>query len=115
MQIISDRKEKIFRKDFNGKPIYKIGLSKKDVNGNYINGYMLCSFKKGTDIPDKSFINIKSGWIDFYLKDKETIPFIFINEFELLEENKKEISVYEVESFKAEEIDDNDDGMPLPF
>ncbi len=113
MKIISNRKEKIFRKDFNDKPVYKIGLSKKDINGNYINGYMLCNFKKGTDIPDKSFINIKSGWIDFYLKDKETVPFIFINDFELLDDNKKEIEVYEVESFKAEDLDTSSPDLPF--
>lgn len=109
MEIVSNRKEKIFRKDFNGKPVYKIGLSKKDINGNYINGYMLCSFKKGTDIPDKSFINIKNGWVDFYLKDKETIPFIFINDYEIV----KDVEVFKVESRKAEDYDDAE--FPLPF
>lgn len=110
MEIVSNRKEKIFRKDFNGKSVYKIGLSKKDINGKYINGYMLCNFKKGTDIPDKSFINIKCGWVDFYLKDKETIPFIFVNDFEIV----KDVEVLQVESKRAEDYDDND-GLPLPF
>ena len=30
MEIISDKEEMIFRKDFNNKPNYSIGLSKKD-------------------------------------------------------------------------------------
>jgi hypothetical protein len=112
MEIVSNRKEKIFRKDFNGKPIYKIGLSKKDTNGKYVNGYILCSFKKGTDIPDKSYIMIKQSWLDFYIKDKETIPYIFINDYELVEE-KKDTQVIEVQNITTEELDDND--FPLPF
>ena len=112
MEIVSNRKEKIFRKDFNGKPIYKIGLSKKNQDGSYTNGYMLCSFKKGTDIPDKSYINIKQAWVDFYLKEKETIPYIHINNFELVEE-KKETQVIEVQSITTDELDDSQ--FPLPF
>ena len=73
---------------------------------------MLCSFKKGTDIPDKSYINIKQAWVDFYLKDKETIPYIHINDFELVEE-KKETQVIEVQSITTDELDDTQ--FPLPF
>lgn len=112
MQVISNRKEKIFRKDLsNGNTIYTIGLSKKDRNGKYINGYMLCNFKKDANIPDKSFIYIKSAWLDFYLKDSQTIPFIFINEYELIDETQKETQVLEVESITAEQLDDPE----LPF
>lgn len=110
MEIVSNRKEKIFRKDFNGKPVYKIGLSKKNQDGSYTNGYMLCSFKKGTDISDKSFIMIKSAWLDFYLKEKETIPYIFINDYEVIEDNKE---VVKVETITTEELDDTQ--FPLPF
>lgn len=112
MEIVSNRKEKIFRKDFNGKPIYKIGLSKKNQDGNYTNGYMLCSFKKGTDIPDKSFIMIKSAWLDFYLKEKETVPYIFINDYEVIEDNKQ---VVKVETITTDELDDENDALILPF
>lgn len=110
MEIVSNRKEKIFRKDFNGKPIYKIGLSKKNQDGSYTNGYMLCSFKKGTNIQDKSFIMIKSAWLDFYLKEKETIPYIFINDYELIEDNKE---IVKIETITAKELDDTQ--FPLPF
>jgi hypothetical protein len=107
MQVVSNRKEKIYRNDYEGKPIYKIGLSKKNQDGNYTNGYMLCSFKKGTDIPNKTYINIKNAWLDFYLKEKETIPYIFINEYEII----KDEEVVVVENITTEELDD----MPLPF
>ena len=86
MDIISNREEMIFRNDYNGRPVYSIGLSKKDKNGNYINGYMTCNFKEGTDIKDRSRIKIKSAWLSFYTKEKKTIPTIFINDYELVAE-----------------------------
>ena len=65
---------------------YKVGLSKKDVNGNYINGYKDIRFKKRVELEDKSKIYIKKAWLDFYIKDKKTIDYIFCSEFELIEE-----------------------------
>jgi hypothetical protein len=65
---------------------YKVGLSKKDVNGNYINGYKDIRFKKGVELEDKTKIYIKKAWLDFYIKDKKTIDYIFCSEFEKVEE-----------------------------
>ena len=65
---------------------YKVGLSKKDVNGNYINGYKDIRFKKGVELEDKTKIYIKKAWLDFYIKDKKTIDYIFCSEFEKIEE-----------------------------
>lgn len=97
MEIISNREEMIFRKDFNNKPTYSIGLSRKKKDGNYENGYMIVNFKEGTDIPDKSKIKIKNAWLSFYLKDKKTIPTIFINDYELISvpKPKEESNPYE--------------------
>ena len=88
MEIISNKKEMIFLNEYNGKEIYSIGLSKKDMNGNYVNGYINCRFKKDVHLKNKTLINIKNAWLDFYIsQDKKTIPYIFINEFEIIEEN----------------------------
>lgn len=65
---------------------YKVGLSKKDVEGKYINGYKDIKFKKGVELEDKSKIYIKKAWLDFYIKDKKTIDYIFCSEFEKIEE-----------------------------
>lgn len=86
MEIISNKNEMIFRNDYNGKPIYSIGLSKKKQDGTYENGYMTVNFKEGTDIKDKTKIKIKNAWLSFYLKDKKTIPTIFINDYEIVSE-----------------------------
>ena len=94
MNIVSKTQHKIFVNDYEGKELYSIGLSKKDIAGNYINGYMSCKFKKGEHIPNKTNIIIKDAWLDFYLKDKKTHPYIFINEYTIdgennIEENKE--------------------------
>lgn len=87
----------IFKREYDGKTFYSVGLSRKDRDGNYINGYMSCRFKNGVEVPDKTKIYIKSAWLDFYLKDKTTVPYIFINEFETVGETidkaKKDIEV----------------------
>lgn len=76
----------IFKKESGDKVFYSIGVSKKNKDGSYINGYMPVNFKKGVDVPNKTKIKIKSAWLDFYKKEDITIPFIFINEFEEVKE-----------------------------
>lgn len=76
----------IFRKDYDGRQLYSFGLSKKNQDGTYTNGYMPCQFKKGEEVQNKTKIYIKQAWLKFYLKDKETKPYIFINEYETIEE-----------------------------
>lgn len=76
----------IFKREYQGRIFYTVGLSKKDKDGNYINGYMPCRFKNNVSVDDKTKIYIKNAWLDFYLKDKVTVPYIFINEFTTLEE-----------------------------
>ena len=82
MEVTSNKKEMIFRSEKDGKVFYSIGLSKKKQDGSYENGYMSVHFKKDIDLADKTRISIKQAWIDFYKKDKITMPYIFINEFE---------------------------------
>lgn len=122
MNIVSNRDEIIFRKDFNDKPIYSIGLSKKKKDGNYENGYMTANFKEGTDIASGSRIKIKDAWLSFYLKDNKTIPTIFINEYELVgvpkpkeekEENPFEDFGNSIKTEVQEQIEITDDDLPF--
>lgn len=83
----------IFRNEYEGKALYNVGLSKKDKDGNYVNGSISCRFKKDVSLEDKTKIYIKNAWLDFYKKDKVTVPYIFINEFEKVEETIKEAKV----------------------
>jgi hypothetical protein len=86
MEIIESHLLKVFRKDYEGRTYYKVGISKKDQNGNYVNGYLDVRFKKDVELEDRTNIYIKKAWIDFYLKDKKTIPYIFISEFETVDQ-----------------------------
>lgn len=92
MEIISNKEEMVFRKDYNGKPSYSLGLSKKDKDGKYINGYVKVNFKKGVELDNKSKIKIKNAWLDFYKDNEKTIPTIFINEFEIIDEPAKKVA-----------------------
>lgn len=112
----------IFKAINNGKTFYNLGLSRKDEKGNYINGYINCKFKKDVELEDKTKIYIKSAFLTFYLKDKITVPYIFISEFETIDQTLERIKTEnEVQedpyaafgnSITAEEIDS---GMELPF
>ena len=73
----------VFSREHNGRTFYTIGLSKKKQDGEYLNGYLPASFKKGVELPNKTKIEIKKAWLDFYVnKENHTIPGIFIAEFE---------------------------------
>ena len=108
----------IFRNDTQYGTFYKVGLSKKDVNGNYINGYKDVRFKKEVELADKTKIYIKKAWLDFYVKEKRTIDYIFISEFETLDNKIEESKVDPYEQFGStittEQVDDVTDDM-LPF
>ncbi len=97
MQIISNRNELIFRKDYNGKPSYSIGLSRKNQDGEISRGYIKAAFRKGTEVNNQTRIKIKDAWLDFY-KDNEdkTVPYIFINDFEIVRDSDKENEQVEV-------------------
>lgn len=115
MNISNEYAVTIFRNDSQYGAFYKVGISKKDVNGNYINGYKDCRFKKDVQLENKTKIYIKKAWLDFYVKDKKTIDYIFISEFEIAPDavpTKNEQAAESVDDpFLGIEIDDND----LPF
>ena len=113
MEITSNRDEIIFRNDYNGKPIYSIGLSKKKKDGNYENGYMTVNFKEGTDIQNKSKIKIKNAWLSFYKKEDKTIPTIFINEYELVGEPKPKETELSVKTETQSQFEITDDDLPF--
>jgi len=118
MNIISDRKETIFKSERDGRVYYSIGLSKKKQDGSYENGYMNVHFKKDVELDNKARILIKEAWLDFYTKNKQTIPYIFINNFELMgyiedkqEEKGEQKSIDNFEGGKDIQIDPEE----LPF
>lgn len=111
MEITSDKNEMVFRKDYNGKPSYTIGLQKKNKEGEYVNGYIKANFRKGVDLNNKTKIKIKNGWLDFYKDGDKTVPTLFIDDFTVVQDENpyKEMSVKtEFEFGKQLEITDDD-------
>ena len=41
---------------------YSIGVSSKDKDGNWVNGFLPCNFRTGTEIANKSKINITNSF-----------------------------------------------------
>ena len=69
-----------------GHRYYRVGISKKMQDGSYQNGYLDVQFKKDIIVENKTKINIKSAWLTFYInKDNRTVPYVFVNEFEQLD------------------------------
>lgn len=86
MEIISKREEMIFKNERDGKISYSIGVSKKNQDGTYEKGYIPVKFPKNIELKSQTKILIKEAWLDFFKIDKRTIPYIFINKFELASE-----------------------------
>ena len=119
MNIEDSKPKTIFRNDYNGKALYSIGLSHKKQDGTWESGSMSCRFQKNVELQHKQKIKIVNAWLDFYVKDKTTHTYIFINKYELVEEQKKEEKIETPKNVKTEyddldsdiQIEDSD----LPF
>lgn len=95
MKVIHEYPVKVFENTHEDRKYYKIGVSKKDQNGNYINGYLDCRFRKDVEVDTSKKIYIQDAWLDFYVKDKVTHHFLFVNKFEYVSdviENEKATS-----------------------
>lgn len=114
MYVTSDYPEMIFRTDNDYGTFYQIGLSKKNQDGSYENGYINCQFKKGVSLENQTKIYIKKAWLSFYKKDKTTVPYIFISEFETVAETIEKSKEVEEDPFASfgKQIQIEDD---LPF
>ena len=119
MEIISNKEEMIFKNEYNGKVFYSIGISKKNQDGKYENGYINVRFKKDVELENQTKIKIKKAWIDFYCKDRKTFPYIFISEFDIVSEREQEKDLFKefgesikTESQIGEQIQITDDDMP---
>lgn len=115
MNIESDKEKIIFKKEIDGKTLYSIGLSHKKQDGNWENGYMSCKFQKDTNIADKTKIKIIQAWLDFYIKDKKTYPYVFINKYEIVQENKQDVPQNTKTEYDNIQTDIKLEDSDLPF
>lgn len=106
MNVSSEYPVMIFKSD---KGYYSIGLSKRNEDKTYTNGYMPCKFRKDVELDNQTRIYINNAWLTFYLKDGKTMPYIFINEYKLvvdvIEESKN--------SFIKDEVSVDLDDLPF--
>lgn len=112
MNITSKNTMIFVKEDENLKKHYRTGLSSKKQDGTYDNAYIDVKMPKGTDIEDRTKINITKGFLSFYnYKDKDdkqhTIWYVVVQEY-TMQEQLQEQEVYKVESYKAEDLE-------LPF
>ena len=102
MNVQTDKPCMIFVKEYNGKKYYKVGLSRKKQDGTYENGYVDIQFKQDVEIQNKERIYLKNAFLTFYKsKDKATIPYIFVMDFERMEdaiEHSKETDIVKQET-----------------
>ena len=115
MEVTSNREETIYRNEFNGEPRYTVALSKKKEDGEYENGYMKVVFRKGVSIPNKSKIRITDAWLSFNTFEKRTYPYIFINNFELVDKPEDPFTnmKQKIESDIGQQIKIEDDFLPF--
>lgn len=113
MNIESDKEKTIYRNEVNGKALYSIGISHKKQDGSWENGYMTCRFPKDADIPNKTKIKIVNSWLDFYIKDKVTHPYIFINKYEIVSESVEIPQNAKCEYDEKSDIQITDEDLPF--
>ena len=90
MNIQDNKPRMIFVKEYDGRKYYKVSVSKKLANGEYENGYIDIQFKQGVEFENKTKIYLKNAFLTFYKsKDKATIPYIFVMDYEIAEEQIK--------------------------
>lgn len=108
---------KLYRKDFDGKPVYSRSIaSKKYENGQIIDEwqrvYQRVQMPKGTDIPDGTFINVKHGFEAVYTgQNGQPLVKLVVMKYELEEPEQAEQAEQETQVEGFSKIEDED----IPF
>lgn len=97
---------------------YSIGVSSKDKDGNWVNGFLPCNFRKGTEIANKSKISISNSfptvrkYTDKTGTERTEIG-IFVLDYEVVEGGQPQPAPSNDNSWMS--IPDNLDDSSLPF
>ena len=103
-------KTKIYKKEFNGRASYSTAVSHKNENGEYENMFVNVQMPKDINIENKTYINIKKGFISNY-KDKNNALHIKLVVMEYEIDNKES----QENQFNQVDVYDNWDNSYLPF
>ena len=112
MKIIHEYPVRIFKNEYKDFTFYRMGLSKKDQNGNYMNGGIEARFRKDANLDESKKIYIQDAWLAFYVKDKVTHPYIFINKFEYVSDVIKDEKI-ETDPFEDFGMEIKDEDLPF--
>ena len=64
---------------------YSLGISSKDKDGNWVQGYLDAAFKKGVDVPHKAKIDIKNSFFTVSEYNDKKYVKVFVMEFDIVE------------------------------
>lgn len=85
-------KTKIYRKDFNGRPSYSRAISSQEYKdgqkGDWITDFEAVQFPRGTDIPDRSIVEI-SGFEAVYKSKNGVKRKLVVNEYAVLDSSDR--------------------------
>lgn len=107
MKISNEYPVMIFRKEFNDKTFYSMGLSRKKQDGTYENAYIDVRFKGEVNIPNQTNIYVKDGFMSFYIKDGKPVYYLVITDYQLVADVIKETS------FEKDEVVLSPDDLPF--
>ena len=64
---------------------YSVGVSSKDKDGNWVNGYIECKFKKGVSIPNKARIQINKAFFVASKGGEKSYTHLMIMDYKIIE------------------------------
>lgn len=92
MKLTEEKSVKIYAKErtWSGGSftVYSMGVSSKDKDSNWVNGFLDCEFKKGVNVANKSKIKINNAFPVVRKSGEKTFVKWFITDFEVIEEGE---------------------------
>ena len=78
----------------NGKyTLYSVGISSKNQNNEWVNGYINVRFKKGVSVPNKTKIKINNAFYTVTKSGDKAYTSLMITDFENLDEKEEWVNV----------------------
>ena len=94
LKITTDDKDvMVFRQDKvsqagNAYTQYSLGVASKDKDGNWVNGFLECQFKKGVEVANKAKIKINNAFYTVSEYNGKKQYKIFVMDFEVVEQGE---------------------------
>ena len=91
---------------------YSVGVSSKNQNGEWVNGYISCRFKKGVSVPNKAKIKINKGFFVASKSGEKSYTHLMVTDFKVIEGGESSSAAQDADEFMK--IPDNiDDEQPF--